>query len=204
LSDPSNTITRSAIDPSSRPISCAFVTPGPPAPTPSAARRHCVRLQRSRHDPFLFRTRPSASPLHRRDHFNLGISHVTIHASMESAAVDQRGLVLHAFSGLSVRYAASLGGTADGAILLAALGLCADVLAVILPSVGSRLWSRCQWAGSGMAWAIWQGAVTMTLLVARAFSGKVESGGIPKEARIRFKIPTGTRGPVMNGEAILR
>lgn len=40
--------------------------------------------------------------------------------------------------------------------------------------------------------------------VARAFSGKVESGRIPKEARIRFKIPTGTRGPVMNGEAILR
>jgi hypothetical protein len=39
---------------------------------------------------------------------------------------------------------------------------------------------------------------------ARAFSGKVESGGIPKEARIRFKIPTGARGPVMNGEAILR
>ena len=38
----------------------------------------------------------------------------------------------------------------------------------------------------------------------RAFSGKVESGGIPKEARIRFKIPTGTRGPVMNGEAILQ
>ena len=37
-----------------------------------------------------------------------------------------------------------------------------------------------------------------------AFSGKVESGGIPNEARIRFKIPTGTRGPVMNGEAILR
>ena len=28
----------------------------------------------------------------------------------------------------------------------------------------------------------------------RAFSGKVESGGIPKEARIGFKIPTGTRG----------
>ena len=38
----------------------------------------------------------------------------------------------------------------------------------------------------------------------RAFSGKVESGGIPKEARIRFKIRTGARGPVMNGEAILR
>ena len=28
----------------------------------------------------------------------------------------------------------------------------------------------------------------------RAFSGKVESGGIPKEARIGFKIPTGTKG----------
>ena len=40
--------------------------------------------------------------------------------------------------------------------------------------------------------------------LARAFSGKVESGGIPKEARIGFKIPTGARGPVMNGEAILR
>jgi hypothetical protein len=39
---------------------------------------------------------------------------------------------------------------------------------------------------------------------ARAFCGKVESEGIPKEARIRFKIPTGTRGPVMNGEAVLR
>ena len=38
----------------------------------------------------------------------------------------------------------------------------------------------------------------------RAFSGKVESEGTPKEARIRFKIPTGTRGPVMNGEAIFR
>jgi hypothetical protein len=41
-------------------------------------------------------------------------------------------------------------------------------------------------------------------LATRAFPGKVESGGIPKEARIGFKIPTGTRGPVMNGEAILR
>src|SRR5215831_14417146 len=40
--------------------------------------------------------------------------------------------------------------------------------------------------------------------VARAFSGKIESGRIPKEARIRFNIPTGTRGPVVNGEAILR
>jgi hypothetical protein len=38
----------------------------------------------------------------------------------------------------------------------------------------------------------------------RAFSGKVESGGILKEPRIRFKIPAGARGPVMNGEAILR
>src|SRR5262249_19006970 len=44
---------------------------------------------------------------------------------------------------------------------------------------------------------------SVTFLQVRAFSGKVESGGIPKEARIRFKIPTGTGGPVMNGEAIL-
>ena len=44
----------------------------------------------------------------------------------------------------------------------------------------------------------------VSLRVPRAFSGKVESGGIPKEARIRFKIRTGARGPVMNGEAILR
>jgi hypothetical protein len=40
-------------------------------------------------------------------------------------------------------------------------------------------------------------------LPTRAFAGKVESGGVPKEARIGFKIPTGARGPVMNGEAIL-
>jgi hypothetical protein len=46
--------------------------------------------------------------------------------------------------------------------------------------------------------------VRLKITSSRAFSGKVESGGIPKEARIGFKIATGARGPVMNGEAILR
>jgi hypothetical protein len=143
LSNPKNTITRPAIDPSSRPMSCAFATPGPPAPIRSAARRPRVRLQRSRHDPFLLRTRPSSSLLHRRDHFNLRIGHVTIHVTMDS--VDQLRPCSPRILGLSARYAASLSGMAGGVILLAALGLRAEVLAVILPSVGSRLWSGCQW-----------------------------------------------------------
>ena len=39
----------------------------------------------------------------------------------------------------------------------------------------------------------------------RAFDEKVESMmGIPTTARIGFKMPTGTKGPVMNGEALFR
>src|SRR5580693_8729470 len=38
----------------------------------------------------------------------------------------------------------------------------------------------------------------------RAFDEKVESIVIHMTARIRFNIPTGTKGPVMNGEALFR
>ena len=42
---------------------------------------------------------------------------------------------------VNARFAASFGQSPDASVMLAALGLAADVLALVLPTVGCRLWS---------------------------------------------------------------
>src|SRR5262245_278680 len=59
------------------------------------------------------------------------------------------GLVMNA------RFAASFGQTAEAALLLAAIGLAVDLLAVVLPSVGVQLWSRRSMLPAAAAWTIW-------------------------------------------------
>lgn len=74
------------------------------------------------------------------------------------------GLVMNA------RFAASFGQTAEAAVLLAAIGLAADVLAVLLPSVGAQLWRHGARPAALIAWTLWSLALMMTLLAASGFA----------------------------------
>jgi hypothetical protein len=52
---------------------------------------------------------------------------------------------------VSARFAGSFGYTEEASILLSGLGICIDVLAIMLPTVAMRLWKRRQWAASSTA-----------------------------------------------------
>jgi hypothetical protein len=71
---------------------------------------------------------------------------------------------------VNARQAASLGMTPDASGLLAAEGLCADLLVLVLPTVATRLWVNRQWMGATTAWAIWVGVIGFTLLATATWS----------------------------------
>jgi hypothetical protein len=70
----------------------------------------------------------------------------------------------------NAQFAASLGQTPVSSTLLAALGLAIDGLALILPSVAGVLWRGRHRLASVGAWAVWAGAVTVTLIAAAGFA----------------------------------
>jgi hypothetical protein len=74
------------------------------------------------------------------------------------------GLVLNA------HFAASLGQTGLAAVLLAAIGLAMDALAVTLPTAASRLWQARHPSAAVTAWLIWGGALAMMLLAGIGFA----------------------------------
>jgi hypothetical protein len=74
------------------------------------------------------------------------------------------GLVLNA------HFAASLGQTGLAAVLLAAIGLAMDVLAVTLPTAASRLWQARHQLAALTAWLIWAGALVMMMLAGIGFA----------------------------------
>jgi hypothetical protein len=74
------------------------------------------------------------------------------------------GLVLNA------HFAASLGQTGLAAILLAAIGLAVDVLAVALPTAASKLWHAHRRPAALAACVIWVGALAMMLLAGIGFA----------------------------------
>jgi hypothetical protein len=70
----------------------------------------------------------------------------------------------------NAQFAASLGQTPVSSTLLAALGFAIDGLALILPSVAGVLWRGRHRLASVSAWAVWAGAVTVTLIAAAGFA----------------------------------
>jgi hypothetical protein len=70
----------------------------------------------------------------------------------------------------NAQFAASLGQTPVASSLLAALGLAIDALALILPCTATVLWRGRHRLASVGAWAVWAGAVTVTLIAAAGFA----------------------------------
>ena len=88
------------------------------------------------------------------------------------------GLVMNA------RFAASFGQTAEAAVLLAAIGLAVDLLAVVLPSVGVQLWQRRSILAAASAWTIWLAVLAMTWLAAAGFASTNIGDAVAGRARI--------------------
>ncbi len=85
---------------------------------------------------------------------------------------------------VNTRFAASFGQTVEAAVLLAAIGLVIDVLAIALPSSAAQLWrDRHRMAGLG-AWAIWLIALGMTLLAAMGFAATNIGDGIAGRTKV--------------------
>jgi MarR family len=104
----------------------------------------------------------SPSPISRPAKFK--VDFVAVLLGVTALALAGIGMTVNA------RYAGSLGATADGSLLLAGVGLTADMLALILPSAASRLWANRQWIGSFTAWVIWVGVLALTLLATSGWS----------------------------------
>jgi hypothetical protein len=85
---------------------------------------------------------------------------------------------------VNTRFAASFGQTVEAAVLLAAVGLVIDVLAIVLPSSAAQLWrDRHRMAGL-VAWAIWLIALGMTLLAAMGFAATNIGDGIAGRTKV--------------------
>jgi hypothetical protein len=122
----------------------------------------------------------------------------TVH-SLPSAGPNKRGagrIILALVLGLSAagltvvgltvntRFAASFGQTAEAAILLAAIGLTIDLLAIVLPSAAAQLWRDHNIVSASAAWAIWLIALGMTLLAAIGFAATNIGDGVAGRSRL--------------------
>jgi hypothetical protein len=79
---------------------------------------------------------------------------------------------------VNTRFAASFGQTAEAALLLAAIGLTIDLLAIVLPSAAAQLWRDHNVVSASAAWAIWTIALGMTLLAAIGFAATNIGDGV--------------------------
>jgi hypothetical protein len=105
----------------------------------------------------------------------IGAAAVLLATALGLAAV---GLTMNA------RFAASFGQTTEAAVILAAIGLAIDVLAVVLPTVAALLWHhRARWTAL-LAWTIWLVALTMTLLAAMGFAATNIGDAVAGRAKV--------------------
>ena len=88
------------------------------------------------------------------------------------------GLVLNA------HFAASLGQTGLAAVLLAAIGLAMDVMAVTLPTAAGKLWQTRHQLAAVTAWVIWAGALAMMLLAGIGFASTNIGDAVAGRAKI--------------------
>jgi hypothetical protein len=84
---------------------------------------------------------------------------------------------------INARFAASFGQTPDAAVLLAAIGVGLDVLAMTLPAAAAQLWNRGGRLFALVAWALWPAVLVMTLVAATGFVAGNLGDGIAGRAR---------------------
>jgi hypothetical protein len=85
---------------------------------------------------------------------------------------------------VNTRFAASFGQTAEAAMLLAAIGLTIDLLAIALPSAAAQFWRDHNLMAAAAAWAIWLIALGMTLLAAIGFAATNIGDGVAGRGRL--------------------
>jgi hypothetical protein len=85
---------------------------------------------------------------------------------------------------VNTRFAASFGQTAEAAMLLAAIGLTIDLLAIALPSAAAQFWRDHNLMAASAAWAIWLIALGMTLLAAIGFAATNIGDGVAGRGRL--------------------
>jgi hypothetical protein len=85
---------------------------------------------------------------------------------------------------INARFAASFGQTPDAAILLAAIGVALDVLAMTLPATAAGLWSRGRRLLALVAWLLLPAVLTMVLLASTGFASQNLGDGIAGRARV--------------------
>jgi hypothetical protein len=68
-------------------------------------------------------------------------------------------------------FAASLGKTTETALLFAAVGMAADSLAFLLPTVASRLAQARRYVSAIVAWLLWTATITFALMASAGFVG---------------------------------
>ena len=85
---------------------------------------------------------------------------------------------------VNTRFAASFGQTAEAAVLLAAVGLTIDCLAIVLPSAAAQLWRDRSVMSASAAWAIWLIALGMTLLAAIGFAATNIGDGVAGRSKL--------------------
>src|SRR5262249_20820169 len=85
---------------------------------------------------------------------------------------------------VNTRFAASFGQTAEAALLLAALGLAIDLLAIVLPSAAAQLWRDRHRAAGLACWGIWFIALMMTLLAAMVFAATNIGDGVAGRSKV--------------------
>ncbi len=144
-----------------------------PAPVAAAAARH-----RRSHRRIRTATRPSmpsAAPPHRR-----GAGRIFLALVLGLFAI---GLAVVGLT-VNTRFAASFGQTAEAALLLAAIGLTIDLLAIALPSAAAQFWRDHNIMAASAAWAIWLIALGMTLLAAIGFAATNIGDGVAGRGRL--------------------
>jgi hypothetical protein len=85
---------------------------------------------------------------------------------------------------VNTRFAASYGQTEEAAVLLAAIGLTIDLLAITLPSAAAQFWRDRSIMTASAAWAIWAIALGMTLLAAMGFAATNIGDGVAGRSRL--------------------
>jgi hypothetical protein len=68
-------------------------------------------------------------------------------------------------------FAGSLGRTPEAAWLFMAIGVCADLLVLVLPTVASRLVSARHYLAGLTAWLLWSATMVFVLLASAGFAG---------------------------------
>jgi hypothetical protein len=148
-------------------MSVATILPAPMTAAPAADRS--MRSPHRNRDTAVVDVAAGVAIPHRRSAGRIMLALVLAFAAIGLAVV---GLTVN------TRFAASFGQTAEAAVLLAAIGLTIDLLAIVLPSAAAQLWRDHNILSASAAWAIWLIALGMTLLAAIGFAATNIGDGV--------------------------